>query len=56
MADESSDIEEVFVYTEGAVVPEDVYSVRIHPSVTVIPEGAFRERYELEDVELCEGY
>jgi len=55
MAEESSSNIDVFVYTEGAVVPEEVYSVRIHPSVTVIPEGAFRERYELEDVELCEG-
>ena len=54
MVEESSNIE-VFVYTEGAIVPEDVYSVRIHPSVTVIPEEAFYQRKKLEEIELCEG-
>ena len=37
---ESSSNTEVFVYTEGAVVPEDVVCVRVHPSVTIIPEDA----------------
>jgi len=53
MADESNT--EVFVYTEGISVPQDVVRVRVHPSVTVIPEGAFYERKKLEEVELCEG-
>ena len=52
-ADESNT--EVFVYTEGISVPQDVVRVRVHPSVTVIPEGAFYERKKLEEVELCEG-
>ena len=46
---------EVFIYTEGAVVPSDVVRVRVHPSVTVIPEKAFEGRHNLEEVELCEG-
>ena len=35
--------EEVFVYMGGdnVVVPQDAVRVRIHPSVTVIPEEAF---------------
>jgi len=53
MADEST--AEVFIYTEGAVVPMDVVRVRVHPSVTVIPEKAFQERKKLEEVELCDG-
>ena len=36
------------------VVPDDVVRVRVHPSVTVIPGGTFRERYKLEEVELCD--
>ena len=44
-----------FVYTEGAVVPNDVVYVRVHPSVTAIPERAFAECSKLEEVELCEG-
>ena len=56
MADDSSiDNAEVFVYTDGVVVPEDVVRVRVHPSVTVIPEGAFDSCDALEEVELCEG-
>ena len=54
MAEDHSNTE-VFVYTEGVVIPEDLVRVRVHPSVTIIPELAFRERYELEEVELCEG-
>jgi len=53
MAEESST--EVFVYTEGSVVPMDVVRVRVHPSVTVIPEEAFQARKKLEEVELNEG-
>lgn len=47
--------EDVFVYTEGALVPRDVVRVRVHPSVTVIPHKAFDYRRKLEEVELCEG-
>ena len=43
MAEESSSNSEVFVYTEGAVVPEDVVRVSVHPSITIIPEEAFRD-------------
>jgi len=46
---------EVFIYTEGAVVPEDVVHVRVHPSVTVIPRLKFYERSCLVEVELNEG-
>ena len=49
---------EVFIYTEGAVVPSAVVRVRVHPSVTVIPEKAFQAQWRqksLEEVELCEG-
>jgi len=53
MAEESNT--EVFLYTEGAMVPEDVVRVRVHPSVTVIPEEAFQLRQKLEDVELNDG-
>jgi len=54
MAEDNSNTE-VFVYTEGAVVPHDVVRVRVHPSVTIIPEDAFREQHKLEEAELCEG-
>ena len=37
MADEDINNAEVFVYTEGVEVPEEVVRVRVHPSVTVIP-------------------
>jgi len=53
MAEESNT--EVFVYTEGVVVPHDVVRVRVHPSVTEIPEEAFFEQKKLEEVELCDG-
>ena len=53
MSEESNT--EVFVYTEGVVVPHDVVRVRVHPSVTIIPENAFKKREKLEVVELCEG-
>ena len=45
----------VFVYTEGMIVPRNVIRVRVHPSVTVIPEKAFRRCVRLEEVELCDG-
>ena len=53
MAEESNT--EVFVYTEGVVVPHDVVRVRVHPSVTVIPAEAFSWRRNLEEVQLCQG-
>jgi hypothetical protein len=49
---------EVFVYTgvgEGAVVPDDVIRVRIDPSVLVILERAFSQRYKMETIELHDG-
>ena len=56
MADDSStNNTEVFVYAEGAVMPHSVVRVRVHPSITFIPENAFKEQYKLEEVELCEG-
>ena len=40
MSDDSS--AEIFVYMGGDMeVPDDVVRVRVHPSVTVIPERAF---------------
>ena len=53
MAEESNT--EVFVYTDGVEVPEDVVRVRVHPSVRVISNSAFARRQKLEEVELCEG-
>ena len=54
MSDDSS--VEVFVYMGGdMVVSDDVVRVRVHPSVTVIPEKAFRNRQQLQEVELCDG-
>jgi len=47
---------ETFVYMGGdMVVPQDVVRVRVHPSVTVIPEKAFYQRSRLREVELCDG-
>ena len=39
-------VAEIFVYTGegGQVVPHDVVRCRVHPSVTVIPRGAFQHR------------
>ena len=54
MSDDSS--AEVFVYMGGDMeVPDDVVRVRVHPSVTVIPEAAFYDRQQLEEIELCDG-
>ena len=62
MADEDEVIsannnDEVFEYMGGdMVVPDDVVvHARLHPSVTVIPEKAFRSRHKLEEINLCEG-
>ena len=55
MAESSSNDTDVFVYTEWAVVPEDVVRVSMHPSVTRISEEAFYKRKKLEVVEFCEG-
>ena len=48
---------EVFVYMGegGPAVPSDVVHVRVHPSVTIIPESAFTHHRKLEYVELCDG-
>ena len=55
MADDN-DATDVFVYMgEGVVVPRDVVRVRIDPSVLVIPEHAFFQRYKLETVEFHDG-
>ena len=53
--DSSSTNTDVFIYTEGSVVPQDVVRVRVHPSVIRIPEHLFYEQKKLEEVELCEG-
>ena len=44
MAEDSNNNTEVFVYAEGSVVPEDVVRVRVHPTVTAIPEHTFQWR------------
>ena len=54
MSDDSST--EVLVYMGGDMeVPLDVARVRVHPSVTVIPDRVFYNRDKLVEVELCEG-
>ena len=55
MAEDSNNNTEVFIYTEGAVVPNNVVRVRVHPSVTIIPSQAFCNRYNLKEIELCDG-
>jgi len=48
--------DETFIYMGGdMVVPQDVVHVRVHPSVTVIPEKTFYQRGRLREVELCDG-
>ena len=49
------DADNVFIYTTGSVVPNDVVRVQVHPSITVIPHEAFRNCRRLEEVELSEG-
>ena len=48
---------DVFVYMGegGTQAPRDVVRVRVHASVTSIPDDAFYERMKLTEVELCEG-
>ena len=50
-------VDEAFVYTGegGQVVPQDVVRVRVHPSVTILPDGVFYGRLKLVEVELSEG-
>ena len=54
----------VFVYTDGAAVPNSVTHIQVHSSVTVLPEGVFGNRklyssrchtFTLKEVELCNG-
>jgi len=52
--DNSTNNAEVFIYTAGVVVPDDVVRVRVE-GVTVIPMHAFSECKKLEVVELCHG-
>ena len=47
---ESISSTEVFVYTQGVVVPEDIVRVLVHPSITIIPEEAFYKRQKLKQV------
>ena len=51
----STNTNEVFVYTEGAAVPRDVVHVRVHPSVTIIPEMTFYQCQKMRSIELSEG-
>ena len=58
MADDSNNNTDVFVYMGGnwGSVPRHTTRLRVHPSVTVIPEHAFTNAFKrLEQVELCEG-
>ena len=52
--DNSTNNAEVFIYTAGVVVPDDVVRVRVE-GVTLIPMHAFSECKKLEVVELCHG-
>jgi len=55
-AGSSSNAKDVFVYMgEGSNVPENVKHARIHPSVTVIPAGAFRNCTKLQTIDIPEG-
>jgi len=59
MADDSSTNNDdgVFTYIGGGrdTVPRNVVRVRVHPSVTRIPQFTFKNYDKLEEVELCEG-
>ena len=60
MADDANgtnpdDADNVFIYTAGSIVSDDVVRVRVHPSITVIPHEAFYNRGALEEVELPDG-
>ena len=45
----------VYIYNGVDEVPRDVKRVRVESSVTIIPEGAFKDRNELEKIKLPEG-
>ena len=60
MADDANgtnpdDADNVFIYTAGSIVPDDVVRVRVHPSITVIPREAFKYQNKLKEVDLPEG-
>lgn len=44
-----------FLYTDGAIVPQDVTHVCVHPSVAAIPDRAFVGHRQLKEVVLPEG-
>ncbi|KAL7525319.1 hypothetical protein ACHAXR_002981, partial [Thalassiosira sp. AJA248-18] len=50
-------MQEAFLYTgqERSAIPNDVTRVRVDPSVTRIPVGAFQNQKKLEEIELFEG-
>ncbi|KAL7523122.1 hypothetical protein ACHAXR_000034 [Thalassiosira sp. AJA248-18] len=50
-------VPEAFLYTgqERGAIPRDVTRIRVDPSVTRIPEEAFKNLYRLVEVEICEG-
>ncbi|KAL7539734.1 hypothetical protein ACHAXR_009561, partial [Thalassiosira sp. AJA248-18] len=50
-------MQEAFLYTgqERDPIPSDVTRIRVDPSVTRIPPGAFQRLRKLEEVEFCEG-
>ena len=50
--EDSSNDGGVYVYNGVDEVPRDVTHVRVESSVTVIPQGAFRQCYYLEEVEV----
>ncbi len=47
--------DDFFIYRMGAVVPQNVTRVRIHPSVEHIPKSAFELRADLVEVKLHDG-
>ena len=49
------DVSSVYVYNGVDEVPRDVTHIRVDPSVTTIPEGAFKGRESLVDIVLPEG-
>lgn len=52
---DDDDVFFIYMGEGGALVPKDVVHVRVHPTVTVIPENAFYNHQRLVKVELCEG-
>ena len=45
----------IFIYDGLNEVPDDITHVRVDPSVTVIPDWAFENHNNLQEVELPEG-